>query len=72
MVFPVEAPLVGFLPLGLGLPLVIGPRLDIVKVTRGEPEVRGEPNELEEESECEFGGGLTRLRREGVGRLTGN
>ena len=72
MVVPVEVPLGGFLALGLGLPLALGPRPDIVKVTRGEPEARGEPNESEEESECRLGGGLTRLWWEGVGRLTGN
>ena len=51
--------LVVFPALGLGLPLALGPGPDIVKVTRGEPEVRGEPNESEEESKCGLGGGLT-------------
>ena len=44
----------------LGLLLVVGPEVDMVKVTGGEPGVGGEPEQLEEESECELGGGLTR------------
>ena len=42
--------------LGLGL----GPELDMVKVREGEPEVGGEPEQSEEESECRLRGGLTR------------
>ena len=38
----------------LGLLLVVGPEVDMVKVIGGEPE------QLEEESECGLGGGLTR------------
>ena len=67
-VVPVAVPLVVVLTLGLGLSLALGPRPDIVKVTGGEPEVKGEPNESEEESECGLGGGLTRRRWDGVGR----
>ena len=37
----------------LGLLLVVGPEVDMVKVTGGEPEQSGE------ESECGLGGGLT-------------
>ena len=59
-VVPVAILLVAFPALGLGLPLEIGPGPDIVKVTGGEPEVKGEPNESEEESECGLEGGLTR------------
>ena len=59
-VVPVVVQLVAVSVGGLGLPLVLGPRPDIVKVTGGEPEVKGEPNESEEESECGLGGGLTR------------
>ena len=44
----------------LRLLLVLGPKLDMVKVTGGEPRVGGEPEKSEEESECGFGGGLTR------------
>ena len=44
----------------LGLLLVVGHEEDMVKVTGGEPGVGGEPEQLEEESECELGGGLTR------------
>ena len=65
-------PLVVVPALGPGLPLALGPRLDIGKVTGREPEVKGEPNELEEESECGLGGGLTRRWWEGVGRPTRN
>ena len=72
MVVPVEVPLVGFLVVGLGLPLALGSGPYIVKVIGGELEVRGEPNESKEESKCRLSGGLIRLRREGVGRLTGN
>ena len=42
--------------LGLGL----GPELDMVKVREGEPEVGGEPEQSEEESECGLGGGISR------------
>ena len=66
-VVPMAVPLVAVLALGLGLPLALGPRPDIVKVTGGEPEVKGEPNESEEELECRLGGGLTRRWGEGVG-----
>ena len=69
-VVPVAVPLVAVLGLGPGAPLALGPGPDIVKVTGGEPE--GEPNESEEESECGLGGGLTRRRRDRVGRPTGN
>ena len=65
-------PLVAFPTVGPGLLLALGPGPDIVKVTGGEPEVKGEPNESEEESECGLGGGLTRQRWEGVGRPTRN
>ena len=51
-------PLVVVPTLGPGLPLALGPGPDIVKVTGGEPEVKGEPNESEEESECGLGGRL--------------
>ena len=44
----------------LGLLLALSPELDMVKVTGGEPGVGGEPEQLEEESECGLGGGLTR------------
>ena len=67
-VVPVAVPLVVVPALGPGAPLALGPGPDIVKVTGGEPEVKGEPNESEEESECGLGGGLTRRRREGVGQ----
>ena len=43
----------------LGLLLVVGPEVDMVKVTGGEPGVGGEPKQSEEESECGLGGGLT-------------
>ena len=61
-------PLVVFPALGPGLPLVLGLRPDMVKVTGGEPgmEPEGEPNELEEESECGLSGGLTRILHKGV------
>ena len=62
------APLVVFPTLGLGLPPALGPELDMVRVTGGEPgvEPEREPNEPEEESECGLGGGLTRILRGGV------
>ena len=44
----------------LGLPLALGPELDMLKVTGGEPRVGGEPKQSGEESECGLGGGLTR------------
>ena len=50
--------------LGPGLPRALGPEPDMVKVTGGEPEVGGEPKELEDESECGLGGGLTQRRWE--------
>ena len=65
-------PLVAFLVGGLGLLLVLGPRPDIVTVTGGEPEVKGEPNESEEESECRLEERLTRRWWEGVSRPTRN
>ena len=60
-VVPVAVPLVVFPALGLGLPLALGPKPDIVKVTGGESgmEPKGEPSELEEESECGLDGGIT-------------
>ena len=48
-------PLVVFPTLGSGLPPTLDPKLDMVKVIGGEPGVEGEPNELEEESECGLG-----------------
>ena len=71
-VVPVAVPLVVVPTLGPGAPLALGPGPDIVKVTGGEPEIKGEPNESEEESECGLGGGLARRRRDGAGRSTGN
>ena len=71
-VVPVAVPLVVAQALGPGALLALGPGPDIVKVIGGEPEGKGEPNESEEELECGLGGGLTRRRREGVGRSTGN
>ena len=71
-VVPVAVPLVAFLAGGPGLPLALGPGPDIVKVTGGEPDVGGEPKELEEELESGLGGGLTRRRWEGASRPTGN
>ena len=53
-VVPVAVPLVTVPTLGPGLPLALGPELDMVKVTGGEPE------QSEEESECGLGGRLTR------------
>ena len=52
-------PLVVFPALGLGLPQALHLEPDMVKVTGGEPgiELEGEPNELEEESECGVGEG---------------
>ena len=44
----------------LGLLLVVGPEVDMVKVIGGEPELGGEPEQSEEESECRLGGGLSR------------
>ena len=44
----------------LELPLVLGPELDMVKVTGGEPGIGGEPEQLEEQSECGLRGRLTR------------
>ena len=44
----------------LGLLLVVGPKVDMVKVIGGEPGVGGEPKQSEEESECRLGGRLTR------------
>ena len=64
--------LVVFPTLGLGLLLALGPGPYIVKGTGGEPKVRGEPNELEEESECRLSGGLTQLLHGGVGLPVGN
>ena len=49
--------LVTFQAVGPGLPLALGPRLDMVKVTGGESEVGRELNELEEESEGGLRGG---------------
>ena len=43
----------------LGFLLVVGPEVDMVKVTGGEPELGGEPEQSGEESECILGGGLT-------------
>ena len=43
----------------LGLLLVVGPEVDMVKVIGGEPGVGGEPEQSKEESECRLGGGLT-------------
>ena len=43
----------------LGLLLVVGPEVDMVKVTGGEPELGGEPKQSEQESECKLGGGIT-------------
>ena len=66
--------LVVFPALGPGLPPTLGPELDIVNVTGGElgMEPEGEPNELEPESECGLGGGLTRILRGGVSLPNGN
>ena len=44
----------------LGLLLVVGPEVDMVKLTGGEPGVGGEPKKSEEELECRIGGGITR------------
>ena len=52
-------PLVTDPTVGSGLLLALGPGLDMVKVTGGEPEAGGEPKESEEESECGLRGGLT-------------
>ena len=71
-VVPMAVPLVSVPALGPGLLLALGPGPDIVKVTGGEPEVKGEPNESEEESECGLREGLARRRRDGAGRSTGN
>ena len=45
--------------LAIELGLALGPELDMVKVKEGEPEVGGEPEQSEEESECGLRGGLT-------------
>ena len=71
-VVPVAVPLVFGPALGPGEPLALGPGPDIVKVTGGEPERKGEPHESEEESECRLSGGLTRILRGGVSLPTGN
>ena len=71
-VVPVAVLLVVVPTLGPGLLLALAPGPDIVKVTGGELEVKGEPNESEEESECGLRGGLTQQRQEGVGRPIGN
>ena len=52
--------LVAFPIVWSGVLLALGPGPDIVKVTGGEPEVKGEPNESEDELECGLRGGLTR------------
>ena len=44
----------------LGLLLVVGPEVDMVKVIGGEPGVGGEPEQSEEDSECGLEGELTR------------
>ena len=44
----------------LGLLLAVGPEVDMVKGTGGEPGVGGEPEKSEEESDCGLGGVLTR------------
>ena len=67
-----EIPLVALPIGGLGLPLVLGPGPYIVKVTGGEPEGEGGPDESGEESECGLEGGLARRRRCGAGQSTGN
>ena len=59
-VVPVAVPLVVVPALGPEAPLSLGPGPDIVNMTGGEPEVKGEPNESEEELECGLGGGLAR------------
>ena len=71
-VVPVAVLLVVVPALAPGASLALGPGPDIVKVTGGEPEVKGEPNESEEESECGLRGGLARRRRDGAGRSTRN
>ena len=48
-VVPVVVPLETDPAVGLGLPLVLGPDLDMVKVIGGEPEVGGETKESEDE-----------------------
>ena len=57
-VVPVAVSLVTVPTLGPGLLLALGPGPDMVKVTGGEPEVGGEPEQSEEE--CGLRGGLTR------------
>ena len=57
-VVPMAVPLVAVPALGPGLPLPLGPGPDIMKVTGGENEVKGEPSESKEESECGLEGGL--------------
>ena len=71
-VVPVAVPLLTVPALGPGLSLALGLGPNMVKVTGGEPEVGGEPKELEEESECGLRGGLTRPRREGASWPTRN
>ena len=71
-VVPVAVPLVVVPTLGPGAPLALGPGLDIVKVTGGEPGGEGEPTESGEDSKCGLRGGLARRRRVGAGRATGN
>ena len=67
-------PLVVFPAWGLGLPPVLGPAPDMMKVSRGEPKVEweGEPNGPEEESKCGLSGGLTRILCGGVSLPTRN
>ena len=65
-------PVAVLLVVGPGEPLALGPGLDIVKVTGGEPGGEGGPNESGEESECGLEGGLARRRRGEAGQSTGN
>ena len=67
-VVSVTVPLVVFPVGGPGLPSVLGPALDMVKVTGGEPkaEREGEPKGPEEESVCGLGRGLTRILHGGI------
>ena len=60
------------LALMLGIPLVLGHELEMVKVIGGEMGVEGEPNKPEEDLECGLGGGLTRILHEGVSLPTRN
>ena len=57
----IVVPLVVFPAGGPGLPPVLGPEPDIVKVSGGAPKVEreGEPKGIEEESVCGLNGGLT-------------